>query len=105
VNITYRKICMVLVLGFLDDDNEWNQVTTDSAYYGMPHQMRSTFIIMLVFNEVGDPVGLHSLSLEEHPLSHEHIITLVLVDIKMRLDVKNTDVRAFNLHIPPVRNK
>jgi hypothetical protein len=42
----------------MDDDNEWDLVMTDSADYAMPSQMRATFIILLVFNEVVDPAGL-----------------------------------------------
>jgi hypothetical protein len=53
---TYRETCMAL--GFMDDDNAWYMVMTDSAVYGMPSQMRANFGILLVYNEVGHPVGL-----------------------------------------------
>jgi hypothetical protein len=47
-----------VALGFLDDYNDWGLVMTDSAAYDTPSQMRSTFVILLVFNEVGHPAGL-----------------------------------------------
>jgi hypothetical protein len=39
---TYMKTCVAL--GFLDDDNAWDLVMTDSALYDMPSKMRSTMI-------------------------------------------------------------
>jgi hypothetical protein len=45
---------------------------------------------------------LHRLSSEEHPLSDEHLMILVLVDINMRLEARNTHLKAFNL---PMRNE
>jgi hypothetical protein len=75
--------------------------------------MRATFAILLVFNKVGNPAALfdnnwrvigeyflHSLCSEEHPLSGEHLMTLVVVDINMRLEASNSDIRAFNLPMP-----
>jgi hypothetical protein len=53
---TYRETCVAL--GFLDDDNEWDLIMTESAVHYKPSQMRATFVIILVFNEVGHPVGL-----------------------------------------------
>jgi hypothetical protein len=75
-------------LGFLDDVNEWYMFMTESAAYYMPSQMRSTFVILLIFNEVVHPVVLlfnkhwraigedfvHRLSSEEHPLSDENLM-------------------------------
>jgi hypothetical protein len=71
-----------VALGFLDDYNEWYLVMNDSAAYTMPSKMRATFVILLVFNEVGHPAGIfdkhwramgedfvHRLSSEEHLLS------------------------------------
>jgi hypothetical protein len=46
---------------------------------------------------VMDENFVHRLSSEEHPLSDEHLLIFVLVDINMRLDAIITDVRAFNL--------
>ena len=75
---TYRETCVAL--DFLDDDHKWNLAMTDSAAYDMPSQMRATFVILLVFNEVGEPDLLfdkhwramgedfvHRLSSDEHP--------------------------------------
>jgi hypothetical protein len=105
---TYRERCVALV--FLDDVNEWDLVMSDSAAYYMSSRMRNTFVILLVFNEFGHSVGLfhnywremgedfvHRLSSEEHPLSDEHLMVLVLVDITMRLEAGNINVKAFNL--------
>jgi hypothetical protein len=74
----------------------------------MPSQMSATFVIMMVFNKVGHPAGLfdkhwratgeeflHGLSSEENPLSDEHRMVLVLVDINM--EARNTYARALNL--------
>jgi hypothetical protein len=82
---TYREACVAL--GFLDDDNEWDLVMTESAACGMPSKLRATRVILLVFNEAGHPTGLfdkhcrgmgeyvvHRLSSEEHPLSDEHVM-------------------------------
>jgi hypothetical protein len=75
--------------------------------------MRNTFVILMVFNEVGHPAGLfdkhwrargeyflHMMSLEEHPLYDEYLIILVLVDNNMILEARYTHVQAFNLPIP-----
>jgi hypothetical protein len=98
---TYRERCVAL--GFLYDENEWDLSMTESAAYAMPSQIRATFVILLVFNEVGHPPGLfdkhyrvigenvvHRLSSEEHPLSDEHLMILLLVDINMRLEARKT---------------
>jgi hypothetical protein len=108
---TYRETCVAL--GFLDDYNAWDLVMTESAAYDMSNQTRATCVILLVFNEVGHPPGLfdkhwramgedfvHRLSSEEHPLSDEHLMILVLVDINMRLEARNTNLKALNLPIP-----
>jgi hypothetical protein len=102
-----------VALGFLDDDNEWNLVMTDCAAYVMPSQMRSTFVILLVVNKVVHPAGLfdnhwraigedfvHMLISEEHPISDEHRMVLVLVGINMRLEATHTHVKGFNLPMP-----
>jgi hypothetical protein len=78
--------------------------------YEMPSQMRATFVILLVLNEVGHPAGLfdnhwsamgedfvHRLTSEEHPLSDAHLMILVLVDIHMRLEARNKNFKALNL--------
>jgi hypothetical protein len=102
-----------VALDFLDDNNKWDLVMTDSAACDMSSQMRAAFVILLVFNEVGHLAGLfdkhcrasggnfvHRLSSEEDPLSDEHLMVLVLVDIKMRLKARNPSVKAFNLPMP-----
>jgi hypothetical protein len=102
-----------VVLGFLDDDNEWDLITTDSAAYAMMSKMRATSVILLLFKEVGYPPGLfdkhrramgkdflHRLSSEDHPLSDEHPMILVFVDIEMKLEARNTNLKAFNLPMP-----
>jgi hypothetical protein len=43
---------------------------------------------------------VHRLSSEEHPLSDEYLMILVLLDINMILEAMNTYVRAFNLRMP-----
>jgi hypothetical protein len=99
-----------VALGFLDDDNELDLVMTDYVAFDIPSQMRAVFVILLVFHEVGHPVGLfdkhwiaigehfvHRLSSEEHPLSDKHLMMLVLLDINTRLEAINTHVKAFNL--------
>jgi hypothetical protein len=108
---TYRETYMAL--GFLDDDNEWDLVMTEYAAYNMSNHLRATFVVLLVFNEVGHPAGLfdkhwramgkdfvHRLSSEDHPLSDAHLMILVLVDINMRLEVRNTNIKALNLPMP-----
>jgi hypothetical protein len=89
---------------------------TESAEYDMLSQiMRSTFVVLLVFNEVGDPAGLfdkhwramgedfvHKLSSEENPLYDAQLIILVLVDINIRLEARNTTLKAPNL---PMQNE
>jgi hypothetical protein len=89
-------------------------VMTDSAAYAIPSLTNATFAILLVFKEVGHPAGLfdkhwremgedfvHGLSSEEHPLYDEHLMVLVLVDINMILEARDTNnVKSFNLPIP-----
>jgi hypothetical protein len=53
---TYMETCVDL--GFLDDENEWYLVMTEYAVYAMLSKTRSTFVILLIFSEVGHPVGL-----------------------------------------------
>jgi hypothetical protein len=108
---TYRETCVAL--GFLDDDNESDLVMTESTVYDMSSQMRATFVILLVFNDVEHPPGLfdkhwremgeyfvHRLSSEEHPLSYEHLTSLVLVDVDIKLEARNTNIKALNLPMP-----
>jgi hypothetical protein len=97
----------------MDDDNEWDLVMTESAAYDMLSQMRATCVTLLVFNEVGHPQGIlnnywramgedlvRRLSSEEHPLSDAHLMILVLVDINMRLEARNTNLKAISLPMP-----
>jgi ATP-dependent DNA helicase PIF1 len=108
---TYRETCVAL--GFLDDDNEWDLFMTESAAYDMPSYLRATFVMLLVFKEVGRPAGLfdkhwramgedfvHRLSSEDHTLSDAHLMILVLVDINMRSEARNTNLKALNLPMP-----
>jgi hypothetical protein len=77
---TFMEINMAL--GFMNDDNECYKFMTESTPYKAPHQMRATFVIVLVFNEVGGQVGIfdkhqnemakyfvHRLCSEDHALS------------------------------------
>jgi hypothetical protein len=43
---------------------------------------------------------VHRLSSEDHSLSDEHLMALVLVDISMRLEARNINVESFKLPIP-----
>jgi hypothetical protein len=110
-----RTVFDVQYDSFLDDDNEWDLVMTHAVAYGTPRQMRATFAILPVFKDVGHPVGLfdkhwsamcghfvHRSSSEEHPLSDEHLMVLVVID--MRLDARNTNVKSFT-YLCPMRKK
>jgi hypothetical protein len=107
---TYRET--YVALGFMGDDNEWDMVITESAAYDMSRQMRTTFVVLLVFNEVGHHAGIFDkhwmamgayfvrrLSSEERPLSDAHLMILVLVDIHMGLEARHTHLKAINLPI------
>jgi ATP-dependent DNA helicase PIF1 len=107
----YRETCVAL--GFLDDYNEWDLIMTESVAYDMTSYLRATFFMLLVFNEVGHPSGLfdkhwramgedfvHGLSSEDHPLSDAHLMILVLVDINMRSEARNKNIKALNLPMP-----
>jgi hypothetical protein len=99
-----------VALCFLGDENEWDPVVNNSAVYYMSIQMRATFAILLIFNEVGNPAGLfdkhwramgedfvHRLSTEEHTLYDEHLFFLVLVDISMIFEAINKKIKSVNL--------
>jgi hypothetical protein len=45
---------------------------------------------------------VHRLSSEEYPLSDEHLMILVLMDIHIRLEARNKNLKALN---PPKPNE
>ncbi|CAN1147166.1 ATP-dependent DNA helicase PIF1 [Linum perenne] len=53
---TYQVACQAL--GLLATDDEWNDVMAEVSHWGMPPLIRSTFVSLLIFCHVTNPIAL-----------------------------------------------
>jgi hypothetical protein len=60
---THKEACQAR--GLLEDDEEWQRCLEEAKAASSPHQFRSLFAAMLLYNEMNDPMGLWELFKED----------------------------------------
>ena len=109
---TYKEVC--LELGLLDDDGEWRRSLEMMTVTDMCYQIRMTFVIILVFEKPADPRALfeefwsnwcddfeHKHRRETgQELTESQKKTLVLLDLEMRLQSFEQQLKDYALPVP-----
>ena len=108
---TYKEVCRVL--GLLQDDREWDEALSEASVTKMPNALRELFVIIILFCMPSNPKQLfcnHFLVMAEDfeakemkrgvTLSEIQKRTLVLLDIKKRLQSWDKDLKLLNLQDP-----
>ena len=100
-------------LGLLQDDKEWDEALTEAAVIRMPAALRELFVTIILFCMPSNPKELfekHFIEWAEdfqidedkkgRQLTEGQIRTLVLLDIKKRLQAWDRDLNILNLKEP-----
>ena len=108
---TYKEVCRLL--GLLQDDKEWDEALSEAASTKMPNALRELFIIIIMFCMPSNPRELflnHYLEMADDfetrengrglTLSESQKRTMVLLDLKKRLQSWDKDLRLINLEDP-----
>ena len=70
VYTSFKEACQAL--GLLEDDSEWQKCLEEARAGATPHQFRSLFAAMLIYNGVNDPPGLWELFKEDMAEDFKH---------------------------------
>ena len=108
---TYQEVCRLL--GLLQDDKEWDDVLTEGAATKLSSALRELFVTILLFSMPANPKELF----ETHYLEwtddftfeaetkgvifdEQQMRTLVLIDLKKRMQSWERQLSAFGLKEP-----
>ena len=108
---SFKEACTKL--GLLQDDNEWHQVLTEADYIRSTKALRELYVTIALYCEPADPGKLF----EDHweswtddivreaqqrgvTLEHGQLRTMVLLDIKRRLQSREKDLCDVHLATP-----
>ena len=108
---SYQEVCRLL--GLLQDDREWDEALTEGAVTRMPSTLRELFVTIVLFCMPANPKELFnkhylewsddfkSKALKKNiVLTETQIRTLVLLDIKSRLQSWDRDINIINIPQP-----
>ena len=108
---SFQEVCRCL--GLLQDDNEWDEALTEGALTAMPSTLRELFVTIVLFCMPSNPKELftkHYLEWADDfkatalkkniELTDTQIKTLVLLDIKRRLQSWDRDIKIINIPEP-----
>ena len=108
---SYQEVCRAL--GLLQDDKEWDEALTEASGIRMPTVLRELFVTIILFCMPSNPKELfekHFLEWAEDfqaneqkkgtTLTERQIRTLVLLDIKKRLQAWDRDLKIISLKDP-----
>ena len=108
---TYQEVCRLL--GLLQDDREWEEVLSEGAVTKMSPALRELFVTILLFCYPSNPLELFNTHYMEWAddlkkeaetkrviIKEEHLRTLVILDIKQRLQSWDKDLKTFQLPEP-----
>ena len=108
---SYQEVCRLL--GLLQDDKEWDKVLTEGSVTKLSSALRELFITILMFCEPANPKTLfedhflewaddfkHQAEKKGYVLTNEQLRTLVLIDIKQRLESWERELKQFGLADP-----
>ena len=108
---SYQEICRLL--GLLQDDREWDEALLEATVTKMPKALRELFVIIILFCMSSNPRQLflkHYLAMAEDyearelkngvNLSEKQKMTLVLLDLKSRLQSWDKGLSLINMNEP-----
>ncbi|CAN1135599.1 ATP-dependent DNA helicase PIF1 [Linum perenne] len=112
---TYQAACQAL--GLLATDDEWNDVMAEVSHWGMPPLIRSTFVSLLIFCHVTNPIALFERwwpsmaddfnrrlqRLSDNPVQDplpEMLRNQVLQGLQTLLQTYSSSLSQFNLPLP-----
>ena len=111
IQVSYQEVCRLL--GLLQDDKEWDKVLTEGSVTRLSSALRELFITILLFCEPANPKTLfedHFLEWADdykqqaekrgNALTDDQLRTLVLTDIKQRLESWERELKQFGLSNP-----
>ena len=105
---TFKEVC--LELGLLSDDMEWQRILEESAVTKMCPQIREMFATILLFCQPSNPRALfeefwktwtddfeHTATRKGETLSETQLLTMVLLDLDLRLQSFEKGLGEFGL--------
>ena len=108
---TYQEVCRIL--GLLQDDNEWEIVLSEGAATKMCPALRELFVTILMFCHPSNPLQLFEkyhmdwgddfqkeASKKGGLLTEKQIHTMIVLDIKQRLQSWGNDLKTFRISEP-----
>ena len=111
VQESYQEVCRQL--GLLQDDREWDEALAEGALTAMPSSLRELYVIIVLFCMPANPKELFNNHYNEWAddfkagalrknivLTEAQIRTLVLLDIKHRLQSWDRDINIINIPQP-----
>ena len=112
---TYQEVCRIL--GLLQDDQEWDEILTEGAVTKMCPSLRELFTTILLFCSPANPKELFEKHFIEWTddfvedaskkgivLSEKQLKTLILLDIRHRLQSWDKNLKGFGLQEPTVED-
>ena len=111
VQESYQEVCRIL--GLLQDDQEWDEALSEGSLIRMPSTLRELFVTIVLFCMPANPRELfdkHFLEWSDDfqaealkknvVLNETQIRTLVLLDVKQRLQSWDRDISIINIPEP-----
>ena len=108
---SYQEVCRAL--GLLQDDKEWDEALSEASVIKMPATLRELFVTIVLFCMPSNPKELFEKHFIEwaddfkmneekkgNELKESQIRTLVLLDIKKRLQAWDRDLNILNIKDP-----
>ena len=108
---SYQEVCRII--GLLQDDREWDEALTEGALTRMPSSLRELFVTIVLFCMPANPKDLFNNHCQEWAddfktnalkknivLTESQIRTMVLLDIKHRLQSWDRDINIINIPQP-----
>ena len=108
---TFKEVC--LELGLLSDDIEWRRILEEAAVTKLCPQIRELFIIIVIFCQPSSPRALfeefwttwlddfqYSAEKAGKSLSEEQLLTMVLLDLDVRLQSHEKHLADYGLPEP-----
>ena len=105
---TFKEVCSEL--GLLSDDREWQRVLEESAVTRMCPQIREMFVTILIFCEPSNPLTLFNEFWDtwtddfsrksQVPLTEAQLKTMVLLDLDVRLQSYEKQLKNYGLPTP-----
>ncbi|KAG7537158.1 Helitron helicase-like domain [Arabidopsis suecica] len=96
---SFKEACRAR--GILDNDLEWHKVLDESTQWATPHQLRHLFVLLLIYCEVANPLGLWEhcwKSLSEDILHKRHFKEMPKPDNKILKELGNSLLKQESMY-------